>query len=87
MKKKKKINSEYNFLVSTWRSTNENGSMTWRAHSNKLSVLLYFDDENIDLDELLKHFHYNPREFNLPSAGWKLSFKMQKSDVERWNYA
>ena len=73
-------------MVSTWRSTNENGSMTWRAHSNKLSVLFCFDDENIDLDELLKHFNYNAHEFNLPSAGWKLSFKMQKSDVERWNY-
>ena len=73
-------------MVSTWKRTDENGSINWRVYSNKLSVFFYFNVENIDLDELLKHFNDNSREFNLPSAGWKLPFKMQKSDAEGWNY-
>ena len=44
-KKEKKVNNEYNFLVSTWRSTDGNGSTTWQVYLKKLSILFYFNDE------------------------------------------
>ena len=68
------MNNEWDFLNKTWRSIDENGSMIWRVYPNKLSILYYFNDENIDLEKTLKFFSENTRDFNLDQIGWKLPF-------------
>ena len=45
--------SEFNFLVDFWRNTDENSSMAWAVYANKISILYYFNDENINLEYIL----------------------------------
>ena len=54
VKRKKKMNTEWDIFIKTQRSVDKNGSMTWRVYPNKLSILYYFNDENFDLEKILK---------------------------------
>ena len=51
----------------------------------KLSILYYFNDENINLENILKCFSENALDFNLDQIGWKLSFEMKMTNSEVWN--
>ena len=43
------MGSKFNLFVNFWHTTDKNGSMTWSIQNNKISILYYFNDENIDL--------------------------------------
>ena len=60
----------------------ENGSMTWLATSNKLSILYYFNIENLDLDYLLSLLNTFAREARFNSQDWKLPFTMNVTNAE-----
>ena len=63
----------------------ENGSMTWTVSNDEISILYYFNDENIDLEKFLS-LHNEFAEFHeLEQHGWKLPFRMQVSNSETWN--
>ena len=79
------MNTYWDFLIKTWRSVDQNGSMTWRVYPNKLSILHYFNNENIDLEKILKCFNENARDFNLDQKGWKLPFEMKMTNSEVWD--
>ena len=53
----------------------ENSSMIWSATSKKLSILYYFNSENLDLDYLLSFLNAFAREARLDREGWKLHVK------------
>ena len=42
----------FNFLINLWTTVDENGSVTWTVMEGKISILYYFNDENIDLENL-----------------------------------
>ena len=60
--------------------------MTWSIFNNEISILCYFNDENIDLEYILALLNSFAREYGLESRGWKLPFRMQKSNSESGNY-
>ena len=66
---KKKI--LFNFLVSFWTELDENGSMTWNVMCDKISILYYFNDENIDLEKMLFLLKEFAKTYGLNSQGWK----------------
>ena len=70
---KRKLKNEFNFFIPFWRSVDENSSMTWSATSNKLSILYYFNSE--DLDYLLSLLNAFARDARLDREGWKLHVK------------
>ena len=74
--------SEFNHLVDFWRTIDENGNKTWAVYVNRISILYYFNDENIKLECIISVLKQFAREQNLGQFGWKLPFRMQKSDVE-----
>ena len=43
----------FNFFVNFWNTADENGRMTWTFTDQKISVLYYFSDDNIDLEKML----------------------------------
>ena len=63
------MSTELNLLFETRRSIEENGSMIWHVYHNKLSILYYFNDENVDFEKLLKCFNDNACEFNIDQMG------------------
>ena len=70
----------FNFLVDLWAEADENGSMTWNVTRDKISILYYFNDENIDLEKILFLLNEFAKTYGLDSQGWKLSFFMAVSD-------
>ena len=42
-----------NFMVNFWCTVDENGSITWTVSNDEISILYYFNDENIDLQKIL----------------------------------
>ena len=74
----------FNFFIQFWRSVDENDSMTWSATSDKLSILYYFNSENLDLNYLLPLLNVFAREVRLDRQGWKLPFKMNVTNAEPW---
>ena len=77
--------SAFNFIVNFWRTINENGSMTWTISDNQISILYYFNDENLDLQKNLYALNSYVSSFGVAEGGWKLTFKMQVSDSETWS--
>ena len=75
--------SQFNFLVDFWRTIDKNGSMTQAVYANKISILYYFNNENINLEYILSVLNIFAREWNLGRFGWKLPFRMQKLDAEK----
>ena len=43
----------FNFIVNFQRTIDENGSMTWTISDNHISILYYFNDKNLDLQNVL----------------------------------
>ena len=80
------MSSESNLFVDFWCTINKNGSMVWSIFNNKISILYYFNDENIDLEYILGLLNTFAGEYGLKSHGRKLPFKIQKSNFESWNY-
>ena len=76
----------FNFLVNFWAEADENGSMAWNVMRDKISILYYFNDKNIDLEKMLFLLDKFAKTYGLNSRGWKLPFIMAVSDSEHWNY-
>ena len=76
----------FNFTINFWTTVDENGSMTWNVTQDKISILYYFTDENIDLQNILSVLNDFVRTYSLDTQGWKLPFTMQVSNSEHWNY-
>lgn len=74
----------FNCFIQFWRSVDENGSMTWSATSDKLSILYYFNIEILDLNYLLSLLNAFACEVRLDRQGWKLPFKMNATNAEPW---
>ena len=76
----------FNLMVNFWTMVDENGSTIWTVMEDKISILYYFNDENIDLENsfsLLNNFAFK---YGLDVQGWKLPFTMTVSNCEHWNY-
>ena len=43
----------FNFIVIILRTIEENGSMSWTITDNQISILYYFNNENLDLQKIL----------------------------------
>ena len=52
-RKKKSEAMPFNFMVNFWTTVDENGTMTWTVNEDKISTLYYFNDENMDLENIL----------------------------------
>ena len=39
----------FNLFADFWHSVDKNGSMTWSVTDQQISILYYFNSENIDL--------------------------------------
>ena len=76
----------FNFMVNFWTTVDENGSMTWNVTQDKVSILYYFNDENIDLQNILSLLNDFASTYGLDTQGWKLPFTMQVSNCKHWNY-
>ena len=76
----------FNFLVNYWTTADENGSMTWNVTHDKISILHHFNDENIDLEQMLSLLNNSDETYGLQTRGQKLWFVMQVSNSEHWNY-
>ena len=48
----------FNLLVKFWTSVDENGSMAWTISEDSISILCYFNDDNIDLQKILQFFEF-----------------------------
>ena len=70
----------FNFLVDFWAEADENGSMTWNVMHDKISILYYFNDENIDLEKNLFLLNEFAKTYRLDSQGWKLPVTVAVSD-------
>ena len=75
----------FNFMVNFWCTVDENGSITWTVSNDEISILYYFNDENIDLQKILSLLNEFVEAYGLQQHGWKLSFHMQVSNSETWN--
>ena len=75
-----------NFLVTFWTTADKNGNMTWNVTRDKISILWYFNDENIDLEQILSLLNNYTETYGLHTRGQKLPFVMQVSNSEHWNY-
>lgn len=75
----------FNFILNFWRTTAENGSMTWAVSENAISIFYYFNDENIDLQKILELLNSFAVAYCLNQHGWNLPFVLQTSDSETWN--
>ena len=43
----------FNFLIDFLHTVDENGSMTWSVSDEKISILYYFNRENINLEYIV----------------------------------
>ena len=73
-------------MVNFWTTVDENGSMTLSVTRDKISILYYFNHENINLENILSVLNVFARTYGLDSQGWKLLFTMQVSNSEDWNH-
>lgn len=76
----------FNFLVKFWRPLEENGSMTLTISEDLISILYYFNDENIDLEDFFELLNSLTITCSLLQFGWKLLFRMRVSTFETWNH-
>ena len=74
------------FFSKFWAEADKNGSMTWNVTRDKISILYYFNDENIDLEKMLFLLNEFAKNYGLDSKGCKLLFTMAVSDSQHWNY-
>ena len=50
---KKSEAMSFNFVVNFWTTVDKNGSITWSVTRDKISILYYFNDEDINLENIL----------------------------------
>ena len=50
---KKSEEMSFNFVVNFWTTVDKNGSITWSVTRDKISILYYFNDEDINLENIL----------------------------------
>lgn len=74
------MSAEFNTICYFLKYCDKHGNLTWSKTSQKLAFLYYFNDENQDLEQTFADV------FNLKEKGWKLSFVMEPSKEEPWNY-
>ena len=79
------MTTAFDFLVNFWRIIDKNGSMIWTISDNHISILYYFNDENLDFQKSLDILNSYASSFGLAERGWKLPFKTQVSNSETWN--
>ena len=80
------MSPEFDLFVAFWHTVGVNSSMTWRILNNKILILYYFNDKNVNLENMLTLLNCFACEYMLERNGWKLPFNMQKSNSESWNY-
>ena len=66
----------FNFMMNFWHTVDKNWSMTWTVSNNKIAILYYFNEENIDLEKILSLFNEFAKTYGLWQLGWKLPFSM-----------
>ena len=85
-RKKKFEAMSFNYMVNFWTTEDENGSVIWTATQDKISILYYFNDENIDLESILSLLNNFAITYILDTQGWKLPFTITVSNSEHWSY-
>ena len=75
-----------NLLGNFWTSVDENKSMTWTISEDSISLVYYFNNENIDFEKILQLLNSSALAYNLQQFGWKLPFRMRVSESETWNH-
>ena len=72
---KNKMSTDFNlfFFFFFWCVVDEDGSMTWRILNNKISILHYFNDENVNQENILCLLNCFACEYGLESQGWKVN--------------
>ena len=76
----------FNFLIDFWTMGDKNSIMMQGVSRNNISILYYFNDENIDLEIIFSVLNDSAQTYMLHFQGWKLPFTMTVSDSEDWNY-
>ena len=85
-KKKSKVKLSFNFLVNFWTTADENGWMTWNVTYDKISLLYSFNDENIDLEQMISLLNNFAETYGFHIRSCKLLLVMQVSNSGHWNY-
>ena len=87
LSRKKKITKKMtlNLLVNFWTSVDENKSMTWTISEDSISLVYYFNNENIDFEKILQLLNSSALAYNLQQFGWKFPFRMRVSESETRN--
>ena len=85
-KKKSEVKISFNFLVNFWTTAYENASMAWNVAHDRISIFYYFNDENIDLEQILSLLNNFDESDGLHIRCWKLPLVLQVSNSEHWNY-
>ena len=75
----------FNPMVNFWATVDKNGSITWTVTKDKISILYYFNDENIDHENILSLLNNFAFTYGLDTQGWKRPFKMTVSNSEHRN--
>ena len=73
-------------MVNFWNTGDENGSMTWTFRDQKIFVLHYFNNKNIDLEKILPLLDSMSEAYGCGFTRKELPFVMQVSNSEHWNY-
>ena len=66
---KNKMSTGFDLLVAFWCTIDDNSSMTWRILNNEISILYYFNDKNVNLENMLTLLNYFAREYGLERQG------------------
>ena len=77
--------SEFTICFLFFKMWDENRNITWAISDNKTSFLYCFNNENIDLEQILDILNVAAVNCGLSSSSWKLPFHKQKSNAESWN--
>ena len=72
----------FNFMVNFWTTVDQNGSMTWSVTRDKISILYYFNDENINLENIRSLINTFARTYGLDPQGCTLPFTIKFSNSE-----
>ena len=60
-------------------------TVTWNVTDNKISILYYFNNENINSEQILSLLNNFAETYGLNSMGWKLPFVIQVFNCKHWN--
>lgn len=59
----------FHFIVNILRTIEETGSMPWTISDNQISILYYFNNENLDLQKILDVLNSYASRFGLAQRG------------------